>query len=212
MSYFEYRCGVLSSLDDRCRKMVEKTFDNAVPEGQSSDQQVLNTAATGVIRITGSPRVGRTLTANRSNVRDADGLTRTSIYHFQWIRHDPVTEFEENVQGPENSGVWSSYVVTDADVDKAIKVRMSFTDDAGNAESLTSDAVAVSGPRPNPNRLTAAIHDAPESHDGATEFTSSCVSVRSPGAVQRHHPSGPSPDGVGRYDCQTCASWKRART
>ena len=171
MSYFEYRCGVLSSLDDRCRKIVEKTSDNAVPEGQSSDQQALNTAATGVIRITGSPRVGGTLTANRSNVRDADGLTRTSIYRFQWIRHDPVTEFEENVQGPENSGVWSSYVVTDADVDKAIKVRMSFTDDAGNAESLTSDAVAVSGPRSTPNPLTAAIHDAPEFHDGATEFT-----------------------------------------
>ena len=171
MSYFEYKCGVLSSLDDRCRKMVEKTSDNAVPVGQSSDQQVLNTPATGEIRIGGTTRVGGTLTANRSNVRDADGLTRTAIYRFQWIRHDPVTEFEEDIQNPESPGWWWTYVITDADVGKAIKVRVSFTDDAGNAESLTSDAVAVSGPRSNTTPLTAAIHDAPEFHDGATEFT-----------------------------------------
>ena len=168
MSYFEYKCGVLSSLDNRCRKMVEKTSGNAVPVGQSSDQQALNTPATGVIRITGSPRAGSTLTANRSNVRDADGMTN-SIAHFQWIRHDPVTETDENVQGVHN--LWGTYVITDADVGKAIKVRVSFTDDAGNAESLTSDAVTIPGPRLNPNPLTAATHDVPEFHDGATAFT-----------------------------------------
>ena len=47
---------------------------------------------------------------------------------------------------------------------KAIKVRASFTDNAGNAESVTSDA--VDGPYP----LTATTRDAPRSHDGSTAF------------------------------------------
>ena len=49
---------------------------------------------------------------------------------------------------------------------KALKVRVTFSDDAGNAESVTSEATAAVT-RP----LTAAIHDAPDSHDGQSLFT-----------------------------------------
>ena len=43
---------------------------------------------------------------------------------------------------------------------------MTFTDDTGNEESLTSHATAaVTQP------LTATIHDAPDSHDGQSKFT-----------------------------------------
>ena len=45
------------------------------------------------------------------------------------------------------------------------KVTVTFTDDAGNEESLTSAAAAVTQP------LTATIHDAPDSHDGQSKFT-----------------------------------------
>ena len=76
-----------------------------------------------------------------------------------------MTEVEQNVSNPEVPGVWWSYVVQEADVGKAIKVRASFTDNAGNAESVTSDAVA--GPYP----LTATTHDAPGSHDGSAAFS-----------------------------------------
>ena len=64
--------------------------------------------------------------------------------------------------------------MTDADEGKAIKVRVTFDDDAGNAESLTSDARLSAPPLAIPEEetpLTAAIHDAPESHDGEKRFT-----------------------------------------
>ena len=61
--------------------------------------------------------------------------------------------------------------MVDADADKALKVRVNFTDDVGNAETLTSNAVAATPPVVVPDPLTATLHDAPESHDGATAFT-----------------------------------------
>ena len=47
---------------------------------------------------------------------------------------------------------------------------MSFTDDAGNAETLTSAATeAVAGPPAEP--LTASFSNGPSSHDGQNDFT-----------------------------------------
>ena len=43
----------------------------------------------------------------------------------------------------------ASYTLRDADVGAAIKVRASFTDDAGHDEELTSAATATVAPRPN---------------------------------------------------------------
>ena len=45
-------------------------------------------------------------------------------------------------------------------------MRVSFTDDAGNAETLTSAATTAVAKPP----LTATVHDAPESHDGSAAF------------------------------------------
>ena len=73
----------------------------------------------------------------------------------------------------------AAYTMTDDDEGKAIKVRVTFTDDAVNEESLTSRAV-FAPPLIIPDEeeqeaaetpLTAAIHDAPESHDGQEDFT-----------------------------------------
>ena len=50
---------------------------------------------------------------------------------------------------------------------KAIKVTVSFTDDAGNAETLTSSATAAVTQPP----MTATIQDEPSSHDGIAAFT-----------------------------------------
>ena len=55
------------------------------------------------------------------------------------------------------------------DVGKALKVRVTFTDDAGNDESLTSAATESVAAAPSP--LTASVHDAPQSHDGQSVFT-----------------------------------------
>ena len=165
LSYVEDTCHEVSSFDDRCRREAEKEFTTVVAnaEGLIVQRQVVNNPATGTIRITGTPRLGWILNTHGRGIADAEG--RRGALYFQWIRLDPVTEVEQNVSNPEVPGVWWSYVVQEADVGKAIKVRASFTDNAGNAESVTSDAVA--GPYP----LTATTHDAPASHDGSAAFS-----------------------------------------
>ena len=165
LTYVEDTCHEVSSFDDRCRSEAEFTFDTlmANEEGLIVQRQVVNSPATGTVRITGTPRLGWTLETHGRGIADAEG--RRGALYFQWIRLDPVTEVEQNVSNPEAPGVWWSYVVQEADVGKAIKVRVSFTDNAGNAESVTSDAVA--GPYP----LTATTHDAPGSHDGSAAFS-----------------------------------------
>ena len=165
MFYVEDSCHEVSNFDDRCRREAEFRFDTLVAnaEGLIVQRQVVNSPATGTVRITGTPRLGWTLETHGRSIADAEG--RRGALYFQWIRLDPVTEVEQNVSNPERPGVWWSYVVQEADVGKAIKVRVSFSDNAGNAESVTSDA--VDGPYP----LTATTHDAPASHDGSAAFS-----------------------------------------
>ena len=96
-----------------------------------------NTAATGAPTITGTAEVGETLTAVTTGIADADGLTSVS-YAYQWIR---VNGTEADIAG-ENS---TTYTLVDADLGTTLKVKVSFTDDAGNSETLTSAATATVG-------------------------------------------------------------------
>ena len=91
-----------------------------------------NGPATGKPEITGTIEVGETLMADTSRIADADGLTSVS-YSYQWIRVDGTTE--SNIAG----ATGSSYTLVTADEGKGIRVRVSFNDDAGNPETLTSD-------------------------------------------------------------------------
>ena len=88
--------------------------------------------ATGKPEITGTIEVGETLTADTSRIADADGLTSVS-YSYRWVRVDGTNE--TNIAG----ATGSSYTLVGADEGKGIRVRVSFTDDAGNPETLTSD-------------------------------------------------------------------------
>ena len=92
-----------------------------------------SSAATGAPGISGTVRVGETLTADTSGIADDDGLTNVS-YGYQWI----VTDGGDDIDI--TSATDSSYTLADADEGLAIKVNVSFTDDAGNEESLTSAA------------------------------------------------------------------------
>ena len=101
-----------------------------------------NSAATGQPTITGTAEVGETLTAGTSAISDDNGLTNVAFSH-QWVR---------NVDGADTDitdATGSTYVVTNADIDKAIKVRLNFTDDDGYSETITSSATA-SVPVPAP--------------------------------------------------------------
>ena len=101
-----------------------------------------NTPATGAPTITGTATVGQTLTADTTAIVDADGLTNVS-YTYQWIRVDGGTE--TNIA----SATASTYTLVAADQGTTIKVTVSFTDDASNAETLTSAATATVSAAPN---------------------------------------------------------------
>ena len=93
-----------------------------------------NIQATGQPTIGGTVQVGQTLTADTSGIADEDGLDNVT-FSYQWMAGDA------NIQ----DATGSSYTLTDEDEGMTITVRVSFTDDANNEESLTSaatDAVA----------------------------------------------------------------------
>ena len=97
-----------------------------------------NTPATGLPTIDGTPQVGETLTADVSGINDADGLDNVS-YGYQWIAGG------SDIEG----ATGSSYELTSSEQGQATKVRVSFTDDANNSETLTSAATGVVAAKPN---------------------------------------------------------------
>ena len=113
--------------------------------GEDSDT---NNPATGAPTISGTAQVGETLTADTSGIADSDGLTGVA-YTYKWMRNGGTTDTE--IQGATNA----TYTLVAADAGKAIKVRVSFIDDAGNEETLTSEATAAVAARPN-NPATGA--------------------------------------------------------
>ena len=121
----------------------------ATISGPSSQQQAANSPATGAPGIDGSPRAGETLTATTSAVADQDGMTG-AVFTYQWIRHDLATATDTDIEG----ATGSTYTVTAADEGKGFKVRVNFTDDAGNEESVTSYAL-VASPAPTRTREPA---------------------------------------------------------
>ena len=90
-----------------------------------------NNAPTGTIDIQGTLFRGETLTAV-NNFSDADGLGSIS---YQWFR-DGVA-----ISGATNQ----TYALTGDDVGAAITVQASYTDGAGNPETVTSAATDAVG-------------------------------------------------------------------
>ena len=80
--------------------------------------------------------MGETLAADTSGIADEDGLTSVA-YSYQWLSGDGVSETD--ITGAASS----TYTLSDDEEGKTVKVRVSFTDDAGNEESLTSEATAL---------------------------------------------------------------------
>ena len=125
----------------------------------TSQEQTANAPATGAPTITGKAQVGETLTADTSGIADDDGLSN-AVFSYQW-----------QADGADISSATSdTYTLADADEGKAISVAVSFTDDAGNDETLTSAATAAVAAVPLP-QLTAVIENAAASHDGESVFT-----------------------------------------
>ena len=115
------------------------------------------TAATGAPAITGTAAVGQPLAVDLTGIEDADGLTNVS-YSYQWVRVD--------ADGLSNAAditdaTDATYTLDDADLGKTIKVRVTFDDDAGSTETLTSAATATvtpaAGAPSSPNNLSVTV-------------------------------------------------------
>ena len=118
-----------------------------------------NTPAIGLPTISGTSQVGETLTADTTDISDHDGLANAT-FAYQWLADDAEI----------NGATASSYTLVADEEGKAIKVSVSFTDDAGSDEEITSAATgAVAVAVVNPP-LTASAQNVPLSHDGSGTF------------------------------------------
>ena len=144
-----------------------------------------NRPATGEPGITGTARVDETLTATTSGIRDADGLANAT-FQYRWLADDADIA----------QATGSTYTPASGDVGKTIKVRVSFTDDAGHAESLTSAGVGpvVAASSSQPPEATISAGTSPVEEGEPASFTISldrpapaalsvAVSVSDPGGA-----------------------------
>ena len=145
--------------------LTDRAVTNETPAGTNEDSSTEpipepppNNPATGAPTISGTARVGDTLTVDTSGIADEDGLDHVS-FNYQWLADDV------DIRG----ATGSTYTLGDGEEGKPVKVRVAFADDAGNEESLTSAATAVV--TETGTGLTAEFTDAPPSHDGSNAFT-----------------------------------------
>ena len=142
-------------------KVNDGTVNGATAYTMTVNVTPMNDPATGSPAITvpggGPPTVGATLAAT-STIDDADGV---GDFSYQWIRVDGATE--NNI----SEATSASYQVTAADVGKKLKVRVRFTDGAGNPESRTSGPTAVVAAPTTPT-VTLALTPASIPENGGT--------------------------------------------
>ena len=134
-------------------------FSDPRSQEQSDGEGSRNLPATGGPDIRGTPAVGETLAATTDLIEDGDGLSK-AVFAYQWIRHDPTDQTDADIPGEPAR----TYTVTSDDEAKGLRVRVTFTDAAGNQESLTSNAVLTSPPVQGP----ADASDEPAANSPAT--------------------------------------------
>ena len=110
-----------------------------------------NTPATGAPTITGTAQVDKTLTAVTTGIMDADGLT-SPTYTYQWIRANGT---EADISGANSS----TYILVDADLGKTLKVKVTFADDGGHTETLTSEATVAAAAATTPPEVVRVTVD-----------------------------------------------------
>ena len=97
-----------------------------------------------VLSVDYVPKKGGELTADVSGIMDSTDGVANAFFHYQWFRVDGTDETELDGE----TGL--TYTPTDDDVDKHLKVRVIFDDDAGNQEyprtSRQVGPVGMNGP------------------------------------------------------------------
>ena len=128
----------------------------------TQDAPTANSPATGKPTISGTAAAGQTLTASTAGIADPNGLS-DARYTYQWSRGDGSTETDIP------AATSSTYTVHNDDIGYQLSVTVSFTDDDGNQESLTSNAVYVQSPQPLYGGFDQDT--VPDDHNGSTAFT-----------------------------------------
>ena len=86
--------------------------------------------------------MGQTLTPSTSGIADDDGLSNAT-YAYQWVSSDGPTD--RDIDGATSS----TYTITASELGRMIKVLVTFEDDGGNSEAVTSAATAAVTAAPN---------------------------------------------------------------
>ena len=118
-----------------------------------------NRLPTGQPAITGTPRVGETLTASISDIADADGLPNT--FRYRWKRFTLPGIFNANIGSNSNT-----YILTSSDIARQVKLEVSYADGRGAYETLISDAYPRRNgvePAPTPSNDCAGHSHLPSS-------------------------------------------------
>ncbi len=136
-----------------------------------------NIPASGSVSLSGALIQGELLLADRSGITDPDGLPQSdSGYSYQWLRDGLGIPYETS----------ETYRLAPADAGKQISVRVSFLDQQGSLEQITSD----------PSAPIANIDDDPK---GQLAILGALV----PGAVLLAETVGLwDPDGLGALSFQ----------
>ena len=95
-----------------------------------------NIPATGKPTISGTAKVGETLTADADGVADADGMKNATLA-YQWSSNDGSAD--SDISGATSK----TYDPVAGDVGNTLKVTVSFTDDDGQDEMVISAATAA---------------------------------------------------------------------
>ena len=152
-----------------------------VTAGQPAQQPTVvpNTSATGVPTISGTVQVGETLTAETLGIADEDGLTNV-VFSYQWMADDT------NIQDATDL----TYTLTEDGEGKAITVRVSFTDDANNEESLTSEPTGPVVPDPGPLTVFKVVDTSSNPDTVLGTLEDGGALTLEPGQRQLRHPGG----------------------
>ena len=142
-------CDAVGAICTADGKVLSNRPELTIP-GPAPANNPVNSPATGAPTINGAVQVGQTLTADTSGIADADGLSGAT-FAYQWIANDGTTDTD--IQG----ATAATYALAAADEGKTIKVRVTFTDDGGNAESLTSTATGAIAPPPSTDATLSSL-------------------------------------------------------
>ena len=133
----------------------DRLYAYDMPEGYQPPQagaggSAANSPASGTPTISGAAQIGQTLSASTSGIIDSDGLTSVT-YSYQWVR--VASDNTESNVGADST----TYPLVPADAGHAIKVVVSFTDDANNPEMRESATTAtITIPNNEPSFSAAA--------------------------------------------------------